>query len=121
MGIIEKNVTEVSLFEDCFEEEFEIQPLRHDIINSTDGISPWIQSIHDYWNNLSLNPVNIEVNADKEDTIYIKFDLLMEGENEHGKDLSSLSKNEWVVSNDINESFARVKLIKVERLDPIFI
>ena len=121
MGMIEKNVEDSTLFEDCFADTFEIQPLKNEPINSIEGISPWVQSLHNKWSSLSLNPVNIDAQTISDDEIVVKFDLLMEGKTDDGKTMSSLSKNQWILSNKINEAFARVKLIQVEKLEPIFI
>ena len=121
MGMIEKNVIDSSLFENCFESDFEIQPLKNTSINSLSSILVWIEELNKTWANLSLNPVNISVHTSPDDEIEVKFDLLMEGVDMNGKSVSSLSKNQWLLSNDINEAFARVKLIRVEKLEPIFI
>jgi len=109
------------LYKNFFNPEFEINTLNSEKITTLPDLSSWLAKLNLKWKNLMLNPTNIEAVILPSSEIQVSFDLLMEGENMDGMKKISLSKNIWVVTNNPLEEYARIKSMKAEALDAIFI
>jgi hypothetical protein len=121
MGLVERNISTEKILDPIFTEGFAVNALYFGTIQSKAGIIEWINGIHKKIQNVSLTPVNIKANEINGNQIEVNFDLLIEGEIEEGERVESLSKNTWILEDNLDEIFSRVKMISVEKLDPIFI
>ena len=120
-GLLERSSDNIQLYKNFFNPEFEINTLNSEKITTLPDLSSWLAKLNLKWKNLMLNPTNIEAVILPSSEIQVSFDLLMEGENMDGMKKISLSKNIWVVTNNPLEEYARVKSMKAEALDAIFI
>ncbi len=109
------------MFKKCINTEFEINTLDSKKITNLHDLSSWLAKLNLKWKSVTLNPTNIEAVILPSSAIPVSFDQLVEGENRDGMKRISLSKNMWVLTNSPLEEYARIKNIKVEALDAIFI
>lgn len=121
MGLIEFKIGERKHLAEILHDDFEIFPLQSEPIRQLDGLLRWIVEFNNLLQIQSICPVNFKQKNAQSDGFEVEFDLLFECKNDEDKGMNPLSKNQWALSNDINERFARIKRIQVERLEPIFI
>lgn len=123
MGLIESNIKNPEILNDCLLSDFVVFPLNSGQINDKDQLINWISKINDLLKDVAITPVNINVKsiATSATEFRIEFDLLFEGKNGNGKQRNSLSKNIWIVKDDPNNFLPKIRSILVEKLEPIFI
>lgn len=63
-------------------------------------------------------PMNIEVTEKGDDTFAVSFDIEWLGLGYDGREITGKVHNDWILENDANDKFAKIKEMYVEMIEP---
>jgi pimeloyl-ACP methyl ester carboxylesterase len=107
----------VTPFEEILTSEFLLNFTTTSALNSIEGLSKWLQTVPTALKLSSHNPQNFTVKSVGENTYELEVDFIWGGITKDDKTLKAITHHKWLVVDDPNERFARIKRADVTQTE----
>lgn len=112
----------VTPFEELLTSEFLLNFSTTSALSSIEGLQKWLQTVPTSLKLSSHNPQNFKVKTVAENTYELEVDFVWRGVTKDDKALKGTTHHKWLIVDDPNERFARIKradVTQTEALSPL--
>ncbi|MFB7121829.1 hypothetical protein [Bacillus tropicus] len=105
-------------FKELLAEQFELNFSTGSKIDTLEGFNAWLVTAADRVKHSGHYPKNLSVTENTDHTINVSVDFEWEGISVDNKPMVAETHHEWVLENNLDERFARMKMMKVTQTKP---
>lgn len=105
-------------FKELLAEQFELSLSTGSKINTLKGFNEWLATVSNQVKQSGHYPKNFSVTENTDNTINVSVDFEWEGISIENKPMIAETHHEWVLENNLDERFARMKMMKVTQTKP---
>ncbi|MGF9964411.1 hypothetical protein [Bacillus rhizoplanae] len=105
-------------FKELLAEQFELNLSTGSKIDTLKGFNEWLTTISNQVKQSGHYPKNFSVTENTDNTISVSVDFEWEGISVENKPMVAETHHEWVLENNLDERFARMKMMKVIQTKP---
>ncbi|NQF16103.1 hypothetical protein HPY31_19585 [Brevibacillus sp. HB1.3] len=105
-------------FQELLADHFELDLSTTSKINTLEGFNEWLTTIPNQVKQSGHYPKNLSVTENADHTITVSVDFEWEGISTQNKRMIAETHHEWILENNLDERFARMKMMKVIQTKP---
>ncbi|MED3540583.1 hypothetical protein ABEX53_33030 [Bacillus toyonensis] len=105
-------------FKELLAEQFELNLSTGSKIDTLEGFNAWLSNAPSQVKESGHYPKNLSVTENTDNTIHVSVDFEWEGISVENKPMIAETHHEWVLENNLDERFARMKMMKVTQTKP---
>lgn len=105
-------------FKELLAEPFELNLSTASKIDTLKGFNEWLSTAPSQVKESGHYPKNLSVTENADNTISVSVDFEWEGISVDNKPMVAETHHEWVLENNLDERFARMKMMKVTQTKP---
>lgn len=105
-------------FQELLAVQFELDLSTTSKINTLEGFNEWLTTIPNQVKQSGHYPKNLSVTENADHTITVSVDFEWEGISALNKPMIAETHHEWILENNLDERFARMKMMKVIQTKP---
>ncbi|CRK80772.1 hypothetical protein [Neobacillus massiliamazoniensis] len=105
-------------FKELLAEQFELNLSTGAKIDTLKGFNDWLATVSNQVKQSGHYPKNISVTENEDHTINVSVDFEWEGISVENKLMIAETHHEWILENNLDERFARMKMMKVIQTKP---
>ncbi|MFD7522228.1 hypothetical protein [Paenibacillus chitinolyticus] len=105
-------------FQELLADQFELNLSTTSKITCLEGFNEWLATIPNQVKQSGHYPKNLSVTENADHTITVSVDFEWEGISAQNKPMVAETHHEWILENNLNERFARMKMMKVTQTKP---
>ncbi|MDC2867847.1 hypothetical protein [Bacillus sp. BP-3] len=105
-------------FKELLAEQFELNLGTGSKIDTLKGFNEWLSTAPSQVKESGHYPKNLSVTENVDNTIHVSVDFEWEGISVDNKPMVAETHHEWVLENNLDERFARMKMMKVTQTKP---
>lgn len=105
-------------FKELLAEQFELNLSPGSKIGTLEGFNEWMTTASNQVKQSGHYPKNLSVTENADNTINVDVDFEWEGISVDNKQMVAETHHEWVLENNLDERFARIKTMKVSQIKP---
>ncbi|SFI78442.1 MULTISPECIES: hypothetical protein [unclassified Bacillus (in: firmicutes)] len=105
-------------FKELLAEPFELNLSTASKIDTLKGFNEWLSTAPSQVKGSGHYPKNLSVTENADNTISVSVDFEWEGISVENKPMVAETHHEWVLENNLDERFARMKMMKVTQTKP---
>lgn len=103
-------------FKELLAEDFILELSEGRVAHNFDEFDTWLASTRNKIIQSAHDPKNFTVTVNKDNSISVKVDFDWQGMNNNNEAMHAETRHEWLLINDMDERFARLKHMKVIQL-----
>lgn len=105
-------------FKELLAEQFELNLSTGSKIDTLKGFNEWLATASSQVKQSGHYPENLSITENTDNTIHVSVDFEWEGISAENKPMIAETHHEWVLENNLEERFARMKMMKVTQTKP---
>lgn len=105
-------------FKELLAEQFELNLSTGSTIDTLEGFNEWLATASSQVKQSGHYPKNLSVTENTDNIIHVSVDFEWEGISVDDKPMVAETHHEWVLENNLDERFARLKMMKVTQTKP---
>ncbi|MFC4306729.1 hypothetical protein [Cohnella boryungensis] len=105
-------------FKELLAEQFELDLSTTSKVNTLEGFNEWLATLPNRVKQSGHYPKNLSVTENADHTIAVSVDFEWEGLSVENKPMIAETHHEWILENNPDERFARMKMMKVIQTIP---
>ncbi|EJQ31066.1 hypothetical protein IEC_05725 [Bacillus toyonensis] len=105
-------------FKELLAEQFELNLSTGSKIDTLEGFNEWLVTASNQVKQSGHYPKNLSVTENFDNTINVSVDFEWEGISVDDKPMVAETHHEWLLENNLDERFARMKMMKVTQTKP---
>ncbi|MGO0062922.1 hypothetical protein ACTID9_23360 [Brevibacillus fluminis] len=105
-------------FQELLADHFELDLSTTSKINTLEGFNEWLTTISNQVKQSGHYPKNLSVTENADHTITVSVDFEWEGLSTQNRRMIAETHHEWILENNLDERFARMKMMKVIQTKP---
>jgi hypothetical protein len=114
--LMENRNANAALFKELLADGFELDPGIGMQLSSWSAFEAWRESIRNQTKASAYTAKNLQVKSATDDDIQVTVDFEWQGINNKRQPITALYHHEWVLENNPDERFARLKKLKIKKL-----
>ncbi|MBM7702266.1 hypothetical protein [Metabacillus iocasae] len=105
-------------FKELLAESFELNLSTGGKIDTIEGFEEWLSTVSSRVKASAHYPKNLSVTEKEDQTIHVSVDFDWEGLSVNDEPMIAQTHHEWILENDADERFARMKTMNVTQITP---